>query len=143
MGNLTSIDQRPCECVSVRIGGTVPNQEATSILNPKTWLSGIHSFWILQEWQFQWTPPPRVSMTPRKRGHNPLILGNDPILKGSWRLEGEIIPELGDPFWNAASGKGSCTPQKQLFLKELPERTHLNPSFSSSALGGKPRHPVP
>ena len=26
-------------------------------------------------------------MTPRKRGHNPLILSNDPIFKRSWRLQ--------------------------------------------------------
>ena len=42
---------------------------------------------------------PRVSMTPRKtrkRGHNPLILGNDPIFEGSWRLQ-ELFFFPGEP----------------------------------------------
>ena len=34
---------------------------------------------------------PRVSTTPRKRGHDPFILGNDPIFEGSWRLHGRQV----------------------------------------------------
>ena len=34
---------------------------------------------------------PRVSMTPSKRGHSPLALGNDPIFNGSWSRIAESI----------------------------------------------------
>ena len=29
-------------------------------------------------------------MTPRKRGHDLIIFGNDPIFKGSWRLQAHV-----------------------------------------------------
>ena len=39
-------------------------------------------------------------MTPKKWVHDPIILGNDPIVQGSWRLQVEIYrtctkPEAG------------------------------------------------